>query len=274
MNAFENADALDTFFAPMSDSSMSMNIMDSDTLADAYTLQTMSKYADVSDLLSKHMKMREEVLIHGEDACADPDSHNTEEIQGTLMKWKEEFRQSVLHYNNLKDKLDKEINNKNYVTNVRRDTSRLYKQLYEMLPSYYDDDTDDASANDSNGVASSSGCTSGDTPSTLHDMSTKYNQITNDTDIYCYTLLLEIEKKIESLRGELKKSKQKIKTYMDVFSFTNGFSMGHPCPICLTSEVKLFCEPCGHTYCNNCMKSAHCYICRTKITKTHKLFFT
>lgn len=68
-------------------------------------------------------------------------------------------------------------------------------------------------------------------------------------------------------------AKAKIKELGFLFSFAKGGTVGYPCPICMSSEVTQFCEPCGHTYCSSCMKSTYCYICRMKVNKKHKLFF-
>lgn len=46
------------------------------------------------------------------------------------------------------------------------------------------------------------------------------------------------------------------------------------CPICLTDSVATVLVPCGHTFCNNCIKKQNttCYICRGTIRERVKLF--
>jgi hypothetical protein len=48
------------------------------------------------------------------------------------------------------------------------------------------------------------------------------------------------------------------------------------CAICLTDPVTSAIVPCGHTFCNNCIKKQNtsCYICRGTIRERIKLFFT
>lgn len=60
------------------------------------------------------------------------------------------------------------------------------------------------------------------------------------------------------------------------------------CPICLTSEVNVYVQPCGHTFCKNCVPDGgtacvtnssgtfnkRCYICRAGIQRTLPLFMS
>jgi hypothetical protein len=48
------------------------------------------------------------------------------------------------------------------------------------------------------------------------------------------------------------------------------------CTICLEDPVLYCVSPCGHTYCNNCIKKqlGACFMCRTPIKDKIKLFFS
>ena len=45
------------------------------------------------------------------------------------------------------------------------------------------------------------------------------------------------------------------------------------CPICCENKIDRCCDPCGHTYCDKCIKkSYYCYICKRYINKTIKIY--
>ena len=50
------------------------------------------------------------------------------------------------------------------------------------------------------------------------------------------------------------------------------------CPICYDNKVTYCINPCGHTFCSNCVKeyelNAECFMCRTKIQSIIKMFIT
>lgn len=50
------------------------------------------------------------------------------------------------------------------------------------------------------------------------------------------------------------------------------------CPICYDNKVTHCINPCGHTFCSNCVKeygpNAECFMCRTKIQSIIKMFMT
>jgi hypothetical protein len=46
------------------------------------------------------------------------------------------------------------------------------------------------------------------------------------------------------------------------------------CTICFNNTISHCCNPCGHTYCSDCIdKTNNCYICRSIIHNNIKLFF-
>ena len=63
-----------------------------------------------------------------------------------------------------------------------------------------------------------------------------------------------------------------------ISQFNNFKSESHDpmCAICLTEPVSTAIVPCGHTFCNNCIKKQNttCYMCRGTIRERIKLFFT
>lgn len=102
-----------------------------------------------------------------------------------------------------------------------------------------------------------------------------YNKIVTDLDIYTCTGIMDIEKKIESISVAISKIKQQLQQGMDIFQCTSLMSGVRVCPICLNAEVKCFCAPCGHTFCESCVKGIKkCYMCRNNVQSVHKLYFT
>lgn len=52
--------------------------------------------------------------------------------------------------------------------------------------------------------------------------------------------------------------------------------MHHTCPICITHEVDVYLEPCGHTLCKLCnqRQTTHCHMCRTKIRTSRNIYYS
>lgn len=52
--------------------------------------------------------------------------------------------------------------------------------------------------------------------------------------------------------------------------------MHHTCPICITNEVDVYLEPCGHTLCKSCsrVQNTHCHMCRTKIRSNRNIYYS
>ena len=60
----------------------------------------------------------------------------------------------------------------------------------------------------------------------------------------------------------------------------NGGNIGSMCSLCLQKPVDTFLDPCGHTGCSGCIGKVHdefdsnCFICRTKIARSRKIYFS
>lgn len=93
-------------------------------------------------------------------------------------------------------------------------------------------------------------------------------------DTFCNRITDVLSVRLEEKEKTMRECRKKIKTLSFLYSYSkNNIGGGYPCPICLTSEVTQFCDPCGHTYCNSCLKANHCYICRAWVDKRHRIFF-
>ncbi len=83
-----------------------------------------------------------------------------------------------------------------------------------------------------------------------------------------------VETKNNIIKNDIIKNTAIIKYMADTFHTIKESQFGHICPICLTSEVNIFCDPCGHSFCNKCItNSQYCYMCRLKINKIRQLYF-
>lgn len=60
----------------------------------------------------------------------------------------------------------------------------------------------------------------------------------------------------------------------NVYGILKSAGLNYMCSICLTNTVDVFCDPCGHTYCESCIKSNYCFLCRVKIDKVKKLYLS
>ena len=127
----------------------------------------------------------------------------------------------------------------------------------------------------------------------LHVLDVKHDDVGKDT-------LTDIVKSIKRL-GDAIKGSSKIKAaqheyetelytlkyYLQHFiKPLNGGNVGSTCSLCLQKPVDTFLDPCGHTGCSGCIEKAHdnsnsnsnytpsCFICRTKITRSRKIYFS
>jgi hypothetical protein len=60
------------------------------------------------------------------------------------------------------------------------------------------------------------------------------------------------------------------------YSVIKNTPMHHTCPICITHEVDIYLEPCGHTLCKSCStaQNQHCHMCRTKIKSRRNIYYS
>jgi len=124
----------------------------------------------------------------------------------------------------------------------------------------------------------------------LHVLDVKHDDVGKDT-------LTDIIKSIKGL-GDAIKGSSKIKAaqheyetelytlkyYLQHFiKPLNGGNIGSTCSLCLQKPVDTFLEPCGHTGCSGCIGKVHndshsptssCFICRTKIARSRKIYFS
>jgi len=121
----------------------------------------------------------------------------------------------------------------------------------------------------------------------LHVLDVKHDDVEEDT-------LTDIIKSIKRLGDAIKGSSQikaaqheyetelyALKYYIQHFlKPLNGGNIGSTCSLCLQKPVDTFLDPCGHTACSGCIEKVHdefhsnCFICRTKIARSRKIYFS
>lgn len=186
-----------------------------------------------------------------EEPLQDEEMKEFNEIEEATEKAKSKFETELKKYNGLKDELSEMEALQKLVVSTFEDIDR--KVVFAM------DAFNRRVGNDGIG--------------TTLDTLAKQHILPNAKDA-CDLMAKEIQASISRLTKSINISKQKIRRLCGFYNFSKQASLGHHCPICYSHEVDTFCEPCGHTYCHRCIKTNYCYICRHKINRTHKLFFT
>ena len=72
------------------------------------------------------------------------------------------------------------------------------------------------------------------------------------------------------------KSVKKLNTISNLYKINKSKNV-KLCSICLSNELAYFLSPCGHTFCDQCVKriaNERCYICRQSFNSKHKLYIS
>lgn len=65
-----------------------------------------------------------------------------------------------------------------------------------------------------------------------------------------------------------------IRSLGKTYNVIKNTPMHHTCPVCITHEVDVYLEPCGHTICKQCNRNTHCHMCRTKIRSSKNIYYS
>ena len=84
---------------------------------------------------------------------------------------------------------------------------------------------------------------------------------------------------IEKVRDEFIREKKKYFHYLRFVKFINQMNLGSTCSICLSKNVDVYFNPCGHTACSSCAdktmsSTSRCPLCRKNVLQHNKLYFT
>jgi len=88
------------------------------------------------------------------------------------------------------------------------------------------------------------------------------------------SIIADLQTSVGLLTCKKDKLEATLKALATSYNILKNAPMHHTCPICITNEIDVFLEPCGHTLCHNCNKSTFCHMCRTKIKSARRLFFS
>lgn len=109
------------------------------------------------------------------------------------------------------------------------------------------------------------------------DVNDKYEQLMAANEEYLKKVFEEAD--IEKDYKDVIESYRRFLTLRDVVLTTNAFSLTESqplCSICVEEQVSHALTPCGHTFCQNCIRkhtSNACFICRTNVREKIRLFF-
>jgi DNA repair ATPase RecN len=88
------------------------------------------------------------------------------------------------------------------------------------------------------------------------------------------TITTELQTSIGLLVCKKDKLEATLKALGRTYNILKNAPMHHTCPICITHEVDVYLEPCGHTLCRHCNRSPYCHMCRTKIKGKKSLYYS
>lgn len=214
-----------------------LNTIQGETLVDVFN---QGKTFD--EILETRIKMRDILIEVNETTKEHIEDDEISNLLSQLESAKSSLKDNIVEFNKIKDEISQLESLKELCFTLQNDVSRKVDHIDDII--------------NSNEIL-----TKGEQ---LKNLMMEYNDCTKQF----------LDEKIEVKAIDLKTCKKEIKKLGFLYSFQKNKSIGYPCPVCLSAEVTQFCDPCGHTYCNTCLRSTYCYICRLKIEKKHKIFFS
>ena len=96
--------------------------------------------------------------------------------------------------------------------------------------------------------------------------------------------------KIKGIKEEYVQQRKEVEKYIYLIKKLNNFNQCNICPVCFTKTVDHFIDPCGHTFCRDCIQSlkknpeldlyeigrndnSQCCYCRERIKTIRPLYF-
>lgn len=114
--------------------------------------------------------------------------------------------------------------------------------------------------------------------SSLEEKHTTFKEL---TDSVIEQLLEKETNALEDLQSQqglvqIKKDKLEclINYLLKTYNILKSTQILHLCPVCLTNEIDVFLNPCGHTLCRSCCKITFCHMCRTKVKEIKSLYYS
>ena len=90
---------------------------------------------------------------------------------------------------------------------------------------------------------------------------------------------IENDKNIITARTNYIKCRKDIENNLNLIKKINSMNMSNTCPLCLTNQVNIYLNPCGHTCCEDCYgrlsnNENKCFLCRSNIMSKNTLYFS
>ena len=98
-----------------------------------------------------------------------------------------------------------------------------------------------------------------------------------------YIKTIDDNDKLKTAKEEYIQKRKLINKHLCLINAVNKLNIAAICPICLTDKIDSYCNPCGHTACQNCLDKNSiisnninhnkCPICREYVMDIRKLYF-
>lgn len=95
--------------------------------------------------------------------------------------------------------------------------------------------------------------------------------VSNEVETYVKKMVEKHEDELKEIETRLEKIRAELCVLSEVYCIQRNVKP-YSCPICYANECSLYCNPCGHVFCNGCLKADYCPICRAKIIAKGRLF--
>lgn len=204
------------------------------------------------------MKDREEMLSHKDSLT---EMNGVENLNDLLL-----YGLSEEEVNNLKKIDETVIKGKEFLLNTLKEYNECKNKIYEINKNIH--------------ITEKSIINIKQQLQNLTDVHQELKAITNE---FLSKLLEKQEVIISNLQTEaglLIVNRDKLEAIIRSLGITynviKNTPMNHTCPICISREVDVYLEPCGHTLCKTCsrMQNTHCHMCRTKIRTTRNIYYS
>ena len=122
----------------------------------------------------------------------------------------------------------------------------------------------------------------------IMDMNKQYDNTNNTNDLFG-NIKQDIENlsdkiknnnDLENIREKYNDTRKKMLSYLSFIKKINNFNTGSTCSLCLSNNVNMFFDPCGHTSCQECINKLEvergdvpCPFCKKKIKISRPLYF-
>tara|TARA_B100001094_G_C18021409_1_gene715299 strand:+ start:361 stop:1050 length:690 start_codon:yes stop_codon:yes gene_type:complete len=120
----------------------------------------------------------------------------------------------------------------------------------------------------------------------IYSLQKKYENTSNDKfnnmkrDIEELSEKMKHNNELEQIRKEYQETRKTMLRYLSFIKLVNNFNVGSTCSLCLSNNVNMFFDPCGHTSCEECMEKLQmkhggkpCPFCKKKVIMPKPLYF-